>query len=112
MNRIRASLSRALVGALLLSGSAAVCASREASAQYVAPPIPPQYVAPPPPSDAYVATTAPEYYEGRPVYLYNNSWYFRDQNGAWNYYRTEPAYLRDRRAHGDDRNHSRYRYRR
>jgi hypothetical protein len=78
-------------------------------APYIAPPPPQgQYVAPPPPPDAYIATTQPEYYEGRPVYWYNGNWYYRDEHGAWNYYRTEPAYLRDRRAHAAD--HRRYQY--
>jgi hypothetical protein len=85
---------------------------------YVAPPAPPPpaYVAPapvdvpPPPPDAYVATVAPEYFEGRPVYLYNNLWYFRDEHGAWQYYRHEPEYLRGRRGHWGER--GRYHYHR
>ena|SRR5579859_7180676 len=88
---------------------------------YVAPPPPPAppppgyvapapVVAPPPPPDAYVATVAPEYYEGRPVYLYNNYWYFRDEHGAWQYYRHEPEYLRGRRDHWRER--GRYHYHR
>ena len=54
------------------------------------------------PSDEYIATVAPVYYEGRPVYYYNNYWYYRD-HGRWRYYRTEPGYLRDHRAHWGDR---------
>jgi hypothetical protein len=50
------------------------------------------------PPAAYIATSTPEYFEGRPVYYYNNSWYYRD-HGRWGYYRNEPGYLRDRRAH-------------
>jgi hypothetical protein len=50
------------------------------------------------PPAAFIATAAPEYYEGRPVYYYNNYWYYRD-HGRWGYYRTEPGWLRDRRAH-------------
>jgi hypothetical protein len=50
------------------------------------------------PSAAYIATATPEYYEGRPVYYYGNQWYYRD-HGRWSYYRSEPGYLRDRRAH-------------
>ena len=50
------------------------------------------------PPAAYIATTQPEYFGDRPVYWYNNNWYFRD-HGRWHYYRREPAYLRDRRAH-------------
>jgi hypothetical protein len=87
----------------LVIGCAAVVvgAPREAHAQYVAPP---------PPPSAYIATTQPEYYEGRPVYFYNGNWYYRDDHG-WNYYRSEPAYLRDRRAHWND-NDRRYHYHR
>jgi hypothetical protein len=50
------------------------------------------------PPAAYIATSQPEYFEGRPVYYYNNNWYYRD-HGRWSYYRREPVYLRDRRAH-------------
>ena len=54
------------------------------------------------PPAAFIATAAPEYYEGRPVYWYNNYWYYRD-HGRWGYYRAEPGWLRDRRAHWVDR---------
>ncbi|HET9989444.1 MAG TPA: hypothetical protein VFQ65_13025 [Kofleriaceae bacterium] len=54
------------------------------------------------PPSAYIATTQPEYFEGRPVYWYNNNWYYRD-HGRWSYYRSEPRYLRERRAHWVDR---------
>jgi len=50
------------------------------------------------PPAAYIATSTPEYYEGRPVYFYNNSWYYRDR-GRWMYYRHEPSYLYGRRAY-------------
>lgn len=50
------------------------------------------------PPDAYVASVTPEYYENRPVYFYNNYWYYRD-HGRWLYYRHEPAYLHGRRAY-------------
>ena len=80
------------------------------------------------PPAAYIATSQPEYFEGRPVYWYNNNWYYRD-HGRWSYYRREPVYLRDRRAHWtperrdehrgqrrddrrDDRRDGRYHYRR
>ena len=75
------------------------------------------------PPAAYIATAQPEYFEGRPAYFYNNYWYYRD-HGRWSYYRSEPGYLRDRRAHwGHDRyvgyrgrervvDRGRYRYRR
>ncbi len=36
-------------------------------------------------------------YEGRPVYLYQDHWYYRDGN-RWDYYRDEPAQLREHRA--------------
>lgn len=48
------------------------------------------------PPAAYIATVTPEYYEGRPVYFYNDQWYYRD-HGRWMYYRHEPAYLHGRR---------------
>jgi hypothetical protein len=133
MNAIRTSSYRTLVVLFPLGAAIGLGASGEAAAQYAPPPPPPQgqyapappppqgapYIAPPPPQgqyapapppppDAYIATTQPEYYEGRPVYWYNGNWYYRDEHGAWNYYRTEPAYLRDRRAHATD--HRRYQY--
>ena len=49
------------------------------------------------PPAAYIATAAPEYYDGRPVYYYNDYWYYRIGPGRWGYYRTEPGYLRGRR---------------
>ncbi len=56
------------------------------------------------PPSAYIATTQPEYYEGRPVYWYNNNWYYRD-HGRWSYYRSEPGYLHERRARWVDHSH-------
>ncbi len=52
---------------------------------------------------AYVETTGVPYgvnieaypyvhYQGRPVYLYDNRWWYRD-GSRWNYYRQEPAPL-------------------
>jgi|HubBroStandDraft_6_1064221.scaffolds.fasta_scaffold62855_2 hypothetical protein len=64
--------------------------AHEASAQVVE-----VEVAPP---AAYIASVTPEYYENRPVYFYNNSWYYRD-HGRWLYYRHEPGYLAGRRAY-------------
>jgi len=58
------------------------------------------------PPQAYIATTQPEYFEGRPVYWYNNNWYYRD-HGRWSYYRSEPGYLRERRGHWGERGHGR-----
>ncbi|HSQ66770.1 MAG TPA: hypothetical protein VLM85_26305 [Polyangiaceae bacterium] len=49
------------------------------------------------PSAAYVATTSPYYYEGRPTYWYNNRWNYME-NGRWNHYRAEPAELGRYRA--------------
>jgi len=51
------------------------------------------------PSDAYIATAAPVYYEGVPSYYYGGRWYYRN-GGAWAYYRSEPAYLASRRGYG------------
>jgi hypothetical protein len=58
------------------------------------------------PPQAYIATTQPEYFEGRPVYWYNNNWYYRD-HGRWSYYRSEPGYLRERRGHWGERGRGR-----
>lgn len=44
------------------------------------------------PSPAFVATTEPTYYDGRPAYWYGNRWRYR-QGGAWAHYRREPAPL-------------------
>jgi hypothetical protein len=136
MNRFNQTLSRTLLALLPLGVAMGLGTARDAAAQYVAPPAPPPpqgyvapppppppgqyvappappappYIAPPPPPDAYVATAQPEYYEGHSVYWYNGNWYYRDERGAWNYYHTEPAYLRDRRAHTPD--HKRYQYNR
>jgi hypothetical protein len=94
---------------LVILGTISVGTVQEASAQVVV------EVAPP---DAYIASASPEYYEGRPVYYYNNYWYYRD-HGRWSYYRHEPQYLYGRRSawvarpgyrHGDW--NGRYHYRR
>ena len=53
----------------------------------------PAYYPPP----AFVASTAPVYYQGRPAYYYNDRWYFRS-GGGWGYYRSEPGYLYQRRV--------------
>lgn len=47
------------------------------------------------PSDAYIATTAPVYFEGRPMYWYGNRWSYRE-GGRWNHYDREPAGLYQR----------------
>src|SRR5450432_2256276 len=49
------------------------------------------------PPAATIASVEPVYYEGRPTYFYNNQWYYRNGNG-WAYYRSEPGFLRERRA--------------
>lgn len=61
------------------------------------------------PPEAYIATVQPEYYEGRPVYYYNNYWYYRDRGNRWGYYRVEPGWLRQRRAYWVDRGYAYYR---
>src|SRR5579863_1516527 len=45
------------------------------------------------PSAAFVATTPPYYYDGRPAYWYDNRWRYREGE-AWSHYRTEPPQLR------------------
>lgn len=45
------------------------------------------------PSPAFIATTTPYYYGGRPNYWYGNRWRYRD-GGRWGAYRQEPAPLR------------------
>ena len=102
MNRTQSIVAKALFLAMPLGVVVVAATPGDAEAQYIAPPAPP---------DDYIATTPPEYFEGRPVYYYRNSWYYRDQRGAWNYYRSEPPYLRDRRAHWPA-NDRRYRYHR
>jgi hypothetical protein len=37
-------------------------------------------------------------YEGRPVYLYRDRWYYRDGN-RWQYYRQEPVQLNRQRTY-------------
>jgi len=98
MNRAKAILSRAFLLTLLLGVGAIVSAPREAQAQVRI------YW---PPSPVFVATTQPEYYEDRPVYYHHNNWYYHDHRG-WNYYRSEPRYLHDRRESWGNR--GRYRY--
>jgi hypothetical protein len=89
MNRIRAILSKALLLAMPL-GAVVVATPGEAEAQITV-------IAPRPPS-VYIATARPEYYGGHANYYYGNQWYYRDGHN-WNYYRSEPAYLHERRGH-------------
>ena len=49
------------------------------------------------PSDAYMATEDPVYYDGQANYYYNGLWYYRN-GGNWNYYHSEPGYLRNYRG--------------
>ena len=107
---MRSILSKALL--LVIPAAIALGAPGEARAQVVVS----VNIAPP---AAYIATVTPEYYEGRPVYWYNDNWYYRDRHNHWVYYRHEPAYLRERRGHWvheRERDHrrepARYRYRR
>ena len=51
------------------------------------------------PSDAYVATTEPVYFDGRATYWYGGRWNYRD-GGRWNHYDREPAGLHQRRMQG------------
>ncbi|HVZ70894.1 MAG TPA: hypothetical protein VHJ20_00850 [Polyangia bacterium] len=51
------------------------------------------------PPDAYIATTEPYYYDGRPTYWYGGHWYYRD-GGHWAHYDREPAGLYQRRIAG------------
>ena len=114
MSRFTSMLSKSLPMLIpaLVAGAIATGAPSEADAQVRVV----ISVAPPP---AYIATVEPEYFEGRPVYYYNNSWYYRD-HGRWSYYRTEPTYLHERRNHWREhrvhehmvREPPRYRYRR
>jgi hypothetical protein len=97
MNLARAILSKAVLVAMPLGWGALVGASGEAHAQSI----------PPPPSAAYIATTQPEYFDGRPVYWYHNYWYYHD-GGRWNFYRDEPLTLRGLRDNW--RNRPRYHY--
>lgn len=50
------------------------------------------------PVEVDVQTYPHTYYEGRPVYLYRDRWYYRAGN-RWQYYRTEPTELRRQRTY-------------
>jgi hypothetical protein len=101
MNRAEAILSKskALLLAMPLGVAVAVGAPGEARAQDV----------PPPPPAAYIATTPPEYFEGRPVYWWHEHWYYRD-GPRWNFYRDGQLTLDGRRASSGHR--PRYHYHR
>jgi hypothetical protein len=51
------------------------------------------------PPDAYIATTEPFYFDGRPVYWYHDHWYYRS-GGGWRHYDREPPALQQRRLAG------------
>jgi hypothetical protein len=57
------------------------------------------------PPDTFVASAEPVYYQGHPAYYYNNHWYYRDEQGRWNYYHDEPGELRDHRMHAPPARH-------
>jgi hypothetical protein len=90
MTRLHSFMKAALVFAI--PAVLAVASPRAAEAQVV---VAADVVVEPP--AAFVATAAPEYFEGRPCYWYNNHWYYR-HGGGWGFYRGEPAFLAGRRA--------------
>jgi hypothetical protein len=49
------------------------------------------------PPDAFIATTEPIYFEGRPTYWYGGRWHYRE-GGHWRHYDREPRALFDRRG--------------
>lgn len=100
MNRIKAILFRAVVLAIPVGMAGSLGEPSTARADYVV-----VY----PPAD-YIATATPEYYEGRAVYYYHSQWFYRDGR-HWRYYRAEPGYLRERRAHWAERQRERERER-
>jgi hypothetical protein len=54
------------------------------------------------PSDGYIATTDPMYFEGHATYWYGDRWYYRD-GGAWRHYDREPPALYERRIQAPPR---------
>jgi len=105
MNRIQTMALKFLAaGALILgTGTLTGCVAEAGPAYY-----PDTGYYPPP---GYVATAAPIYYEGRPVYWYGNRWYYRN-GGGWGYYRSEPPYLSARRGYAPARPYAYRHYRR
>jgi len=84
----RSAGTQSLAITLSIGALAAVClAGTPAAAQYRPPPV------------EVIATLRPVYHEGHATYWYNNYWHYRDAHGAWAYYHTEPAFLRDHRLH-------------
>jgi hypothetical protein len=80
---------RALVLATTVSCLLSGCYARET----VGPPAVEVTAGVPDAIETYPSTT----YEGRPVYLYRDHWYYRDGGGRWAYYRDEPAPLHEHR---------------
>jgi hypothetical protein len=54
------------------------------------------------PSDAYIATTEPFYFNGYASYWYGGRWYYQN-GGRWNHYDREPAGLYQQRMQGAQR---------
>jgi hypothetical protein len=54
------------------------------------------------PPDWFVATTEPEYFDGRAAYWYGGRWFYRD-GGRWGHYDREPHGLYQRRMMGAQR---------
>jgi hypothetical protein len=54
------------------------------------------------PSDGFIATTEPFYYEGRANYWYGGRWYYRN-GGGWGHYGGEPGALYQRRMQSPQR---------
>jgi hypothetical protein len=98
MIRARTILLEGLLLALPVAVSLAAFAPSPAHAQ--------DFSAPP---AAYVATTTPEYFAGRPNYWWDSHWYYLDGH-RWNFYRDEPKTLRGVR--GGWGNRPRYHYHR
>ena len=59
----------------------------------------------PPPTDEYVATTEPVYFEGHAAYWNGERWYWRDEHGSWQHYDREPPELHERRIHAPPARH-------
>jgi hypothetical protein len=109
MNRTRSILSAALAMGISLGAAIVINTPAVAHAQEVVV----AFAAPPP---AFIATATPEYFGGRACYFFNGAWHYRDGD-HWNYYRSEPPFLRERRSHwgearGHEADHGRYHYRR
>ena len=54
------------------------------------------------PSDDWLATTAPVYYDGQADYWYDNHWCYR-YGGGWAVYAVEPSFLLGYRNRGQPR---------